>query len=110
MYIVKSQSTTFPLVDRWMRLSVSFKPFSSLYDIFRYGDRRHTYTHLVPQDLHGEVCPANWTKGGKTMKADPKGSLEYFSTVDTNGHATNGHATKRAGDDMAVDDAKKVKV
>ncbi|KAJ3169001.1 hypothetical protein HDU88_001328 [Geranomyces variabilis] len=27
----------------------------------------------------GEVCPANWNKGGKTIKADPNGSKEYFS-------------------------------
>ena len=32
-------------------------------------------------DKHGEVCPAGWTPGAATMKADPKGSLEYFSTV-----------------------------
>ncbi len=25
-------------------------------------------------DVHGEVCPANWTPGAKTMKADPEGS------------------------------------
>jgi alkyl hydroperoxide reductase subunit AhpC len=31
------------------------------------------------QDKYGEVCPANWTEGSKTIKADPKGSLEYFS-------------------------------
>ncbi|KAF9019695.1 peroxiredoxin [Hymenopellis radicata] len=30
-------------------------------------------------DKHGEVCPANWQEGGETMKADPKGSKEYFS-------------------------------
>ncbi|GJE94129.1 peroxiredoxin [Phanerochaete sordida] len=35
-------------------------------------------------EKYGEVCPANWKEGGKTMKADPKGSLEYFSTVNTN--------------------------
>jgi len=28
---------------------------------------------------HGEVCPANWNKGDKTMKPDPVGSQEYFS-------------------------------
>jgi alkyl hydroperoxide reductase subunit AhpC len=27
---------------------------------------------------NGEVCPANWTPGKDTMKADPKGSKEYF--------------------------------
>ena len=30
---------------------------------------------------HGEVCPANWTEGKPTMKADPKGSKEYFGKV-----------------------------
>ncbi|KAI0338513.1 peroxiredoxin [Trametopsis cervina] len=34
---------------------------------------------------HGEVCPANWQEGSKSMKADPKGSQEYFSAVNTNG-------------------------
>lgn len=29
----------------------------------------------------GEVCPANWGKGGKTMKPDPEKSKEYFSAV-----------------------------
>lgn len=29
-------------------------------------------------DKHGEVCPANWKPGEATMKADPKGSQEYF--------------------------------
>uniref|UniRef100_A0A8D8QUH2 thioredoxin-dependent peroxiredoxin n=1 Tax=Cacopsylla melanoneura TaxID=428564 RepID=A0A8D8QUH2_9HEMI len=30
---------------------------------------------------HGEVCPAGWKPGSKTMKADPTGSQEYFKTV-----------------------------
>jgi alkyl hydroperoxide reductase subunit AhpC len=30
---------------------------------------------------HGEVCPANWTEGKATMKADPKGSKTYFSSA-----------------------------
>ncbi|MBI4410890.1 MAG: peroxiredoxin [Deltaproteobacteria bacterium] len=29
----------------------------------------------------GEVCPANWHKGGKTMKPDPQKSKEYFKSV-----------------------------
>ena len=29
----------------------------------------------------GEVCPSSWKPGAKTMKADPVGSKEYFSTV-----------------------------
>ena len=49
---------------------------------------------LLPQEKHGDVCPANWTEGAKTMKADPKASLEYFSTVETNGHS-NGTTKKR---------------
>ncbi|CAH0564353.1 unnamed protein product [Brassicogethes aeneus] len=32
-------------------------------------------------DEHGEVCPANWKPGQKTMKADPNGSLEYFKSA-----------------------------
>lgn len=30
-------------------------------------------------EKHGEVCPANWKPGDSTMKADPKGSQEYFN-------------------------------
>jgi peroxiredoxin (alkyl hydroperoxide reductase subunit C) len=32
-------------------------------------------------EKHGEVCPANWSEGKATMKADPKGSKEYFAKV-----------------------------
>ncbi|MCG9874475.1 MAG: peroxiredoxin [Leptospiraceae bacterium] len=32
-------------------------------------------------EKHGEVCPANWDEGKKTMKADVTGSKEYFSAV-----------------------------
>lgn len=32
-------------------------------------------------ETHGEVCPANWKPGEPSMKADPKGSKEYFSKV-----------------------------
>lgn len=32
-------------------------------------------------DEHGEVCPANWQPGAASMKADPKGSQEYFSKI-----------------------------
>jgi alkyl hydroperoxide reductase subunit AhpC len=39
------------------------------------------------QDEFGEVCPANWQEGSKTMKADPKGKLEYFANS-TNGNGT----------------------
>jgi peroxiredoxin (alkyl hydroperoxide reductase subunit C) len=29
----------------------------------------------------GEVCPANWSEGGKTMKPDTEKSKEYFEAV-----------------------------
>ncbi|XP_017462238.1 PREDICTED: peroxiredoxin 1 [Rhagoletis zephyria] len=32
-------------------------------------------------DEHGEVCPANWKPGAKTMIADPKKSKEYFAVA-----------------------------
>jgi alkyl hydroperoxide reductase subunit AhpC len=32
-------------------------------------------------EQHGEVCPANWKPGEKTMKPDPVGSQDYFKTV-----------------------------
>jgi len=47
-------------------------------------------------EKHGEVCPANWKEGAKSMKADPKGSLEYFSAVNANGNDTADGARKRA--------------
>jgi peroxiredoxin (alkyl hydroperoxide reductase subunit C) len=30
-------------------------------------------------ETHGEVCPANWKEGARTIKADPKNSKEFFS-------------------------------
>ncbi|KAF8814551.1 thioredoxin-like protein [Phlegmacium glaucopus] len=48
-------------------------------------------------DKHGEVCPANWTQGSKTIKTDPVAKLEYFS-VATNGQCsgeTTGSTKKR---------------
>ncbi|KAG0175195.1 Peroxiredoxin-1 [Apophysomyces sp. BC1034] len=32
-------------------------------------------------DEHGEVCPANWHKGDKTIKPNAKESQEYFNAV-----------------------------
>ena len=31
-------------------------------------------------EANGEVCPANWHTGGKTMKPDPEGSKEFFQS------------------------------
>jgi hypothetical protein len=32
-------------------------------------------------DKHGEVCPAGWKPGKRTLKADPVESLAYFEAV-----------------------------
>ncbi|KIK61866.1 hypothetical protein GYMLUDRAFT_42277 [Collybiopsis luxurians FD-317 M1] len=32
-------------------------------------------------DKYGEVCPAGWEEGGKTIKASPTDKLEYFGSV-----------------------------
>jgi len=37
-------------------------------------------TALQMFEEHGEVCPADWHEGAATMKADPSGSQEFFST------------------------------
>lgn len=36
---------------------------------------------------HGEVCPANWTPGDKTIIPNPEDSQAYFSTVEDNANA-----------------------
>jgi alkyl hydroperoxide reductase subunit AhpC len=33
-------------------------------------------------DKHGEVCPANWIKGSKTIIPDPEKSKQYFEDDD----------------------------
>ncbi|KAI6024227.1 thioredoxin-like protein [Pisolithus marmoratus] len=48
---------------------------------------------------HGEVCPLGWTEGSKTIKPDPKGSLDYFSSVDNDIGMQDGTARKRARKD-----------
>jgi Peroxiredoxin len=49
------------------------------------------------QDKYGEVCPANWTEGSKTIKTDPVAKLEFFGSVnDPNGNGdVNGAPKKR---------------
>ncbi|KAJ4478471.1 thioredoxin-like protein [Lentinula aciculospora] len=43
-------------------------------------------------DKHGEVCPAGWSEGGKTIKTDPTAKIEYFSTT---GDASSEPSKKR---------------
>ncbi|KAH9938761.1 thioredoxin-like protein, partial [Epithele typhae] len=38
---------------------------------------------------HVEVCPANWSEGAKKLKANPKGPLKYFASVE------NGNGNKK---------------
>jgi hypothetical protein len=48
------------------------------------------------KDEHGEVCPANWKGGEKTIRGDRIAILDYFAADD--GQHENGKAngTKRA--------------
>ncbi|KAF8623878.1 hypothetical protein AX17_007279 [Amanita inopinata Kibby_2008] len=46
-------------------------------------------------DKHGEVCPANWTEGSKTIKTDPQGSLEYFAAANGTNGVVNYSSKKR---------------
>ncbi|EAU83474.2 Cys 2 peroxiredoxin [Coprinopsis cinerea okayama7 len=43
-------------------------------------------------EKYGEVCPANWTEGSKTIKTDPVAKLEYFGAA--NGEV-NGEGPKK---------------
>ena len=44
------------------------------------------------------MCPANWTEGSKTIKADPVNKLEYFgaANANANGEANGAPSLKRA--------------
>ena len=53
---------------------------------------------MCSKDTHGEVCPANWKEGSRTIRADPLAKLDYFAAADVDGVHENGKAngTKRA--------------
>jgi alkyl hydroperoxide reductase subunit AhpC len=36
---------------------------------------------VLAKDAHGEVCPANWKEGSRTIRADPLAKLDYFSAA-----------------------------
>lgn len=36
---------------------------------------------LIFHEKHGEVCPANWTAGSKSMKPTQEGLIQYFEPV-----------------------------
>ena len=73
----KSPSTTCPLAAALTRCFVWSRHSRHVRRCLR-GVRALTRASQFV-DKHGEVCPANWTPGAASMKADPKGSLEYFS-------------------------------
>ena len=94
----KSPSTTSLLVAPSTRPFGLSRRSSSPYvveDLPHPRSDRSSHHLLYLQDEHGEVCPANWNEGSKTMKADPKGSLEYFETASSNGHANGVEKRKR---------------
>jgi alkyl hydroperoxide reductase subunit AhpC len=45
------------------------------------GEAIRVVDALQFHETHGEVCPANWTTGEKSMKADPEGSKEFFESA-----------------------------
>lgn len=45
------------------------------------GEAIRVVDALQFHEQHGEVCPANWKQGEKSMKADPEGSKEFFSAT-----------------------------
>ena len=47
-------------------------------------------------DEHGEVCPAGWEPGAKTIKPDVAGSKEYFEGVAAAGGADDGSKKRKA--------------
>jgi len=73
-------------------------PFRGLFIIDKKGNLRQITVNDLPvgrsvdetlrlvqafqyTDEHGEVCPAGWKPGSKTMKPDPVGSKDYFKSA-----------------------------
>ncbi len=72
--------------------------YRGLFLIDQHGIVRHSVVNDMPlgrsveeclrmvdalqfHEQHGEVCPANWTPGGATIKANQNDAKEYFATV-----------------------------
>jgi len=73
-------------------------PFRGLFIVDKKGNLRQVTVNDLPvgrsvdetlrlvqafqyTDEHGEVCPAGWKPGSKTMKPDPVGSKDYFKSA-----------------------------
>jgi alkyl hydroperoxide reductase subunit AhpC len=82
-------------VEEALRLVQAFQFTVSTFSFFVVMDGVLMWCHW--QDKHGEVCPANWKEGSKTIRADPLAKLDYFATAADGAHE-NGHANgaKRA--------------
>lgn len=79
-------------VEETIRLIQAFQ-FTVRIDCSHHKEIVHLiFKHI--QDTYGEVCPANWTEGSKTIKADPVAKLEYFTSV-TDGQS-NSHGNGEA--------------
>ena len=48
------------------------------------------------KDAHGEVCPANWKEGSRTIRADPLAKLDYFAAANGAHENDSANGIKRA--------------
>ena len=77
-------------VDEYIRLIQAFQYVDKhgvrqtfAYSRTKYADTPNTLTsfiHTLFFPRTQEVCPAGWRPGAASMKASPKGSLEYFAS------------------------------
>lgn len=68
-------------VDETLRLVQAFQV--NKFKVTNLTTHLNENTIFYPQytDVNGEVCPANWKPGSKTMVADPQKAKEYFGQV-----------------------------
>lgn len=69
-------------VDETLRLVQAFQVKNKIFNLNLTLNLK-TFFFCIFQytDVHGEVCPANWKPGSKTMIADPQKSKDYFGQV-----------------------------
>lgn len=81
-------------VDEALRLVQAFQFTVSIFLSVSDGAGADAFS----KDTHGEVCPANWKEGSKTIRADPLAKLDYFAAAAADGTHENGNSngTKRA--------------
>ncbi|KAJ9468314.1 Thioredoxin peroxidase [Diplonema papillatum] len=69
LYVIDAKGTLRQITINDLPVGRSVEETLRLVQAFQYSDE------------HGEVVPCNWKPGDKTMKADPKGSLEFFDAA-----------------------------